>query len=636
MFDNIFVMDAETDGIYGNILSIAAKVILDRKEVARFYGAVETKIEDIKNDWVKENVFHYLKNAEQIFYSESELLEAFWQFYDKHYNEEHKIDVLCDVPYPVEHNVFRKCIGYDKERQKHSPFPVYDLESFLAAKDKGQNIDRSELLNCTEHIRHDAMSDVDGIIHILYDILFPSSEPKAVKSLHTFYFPFEWKSNKGNSINAFANSILNSEKLNWEETTYVSINYDNRFDGKSKIENVFDEFSGKNDTDVDIKYYQTYQYFTPAAREGIFGGKKNYVRRFSYSIMEDSKYIINFNDEKNNSTSYELKLIGIHLVVFSTDVGIIYFETENTNYTTFEQIKHINELGRRVYAPFFIHSGDEVFCPLCAKSIELKISHNSDDNPKQILWTNDINESIFVPEFIKKILPEDDITLLPVIDDRMFVSCFIQDSKEEIWNSIKEYKNNENHLKSLYEFVFIDKHKDCSCQDSDMRKDLLNKALYTRWVDYGTLGAATYHSFVYITTATEEYVIERPFRHIYSKIIQIVLMQHASLLAFDNKITTVSKGFKRSEILKMQKKYIEFLNLHYNVEITCQEQGHDLYDLLQKQLFVVEENIHINNEIDQMSDYANINLDTHLSKIALAISIASVLITIIFNLFEKF
>lgn len=164
MTGKFFVTDAETDGIYGKVLSIAVKVIDGKRIIDHFYGAVKVDLESIETQWVLENVFPYLCNAENFYECEKDLLNAFWQFYMKYCDE---YLVLCDVPYPVETGLFSKCVMANKaEREKFSPFPLLDLESMLITKGFDARCDRASLI-CAERIKHDAMNDVDNIIDIL-------------------------------------------------------------------------------------------------------------------------------------------------------------------------------------------------------------------------------------------------------------------------------------------------------------------------------------------------------------------------------------------------------------------------------------------------------------------------------------
>ena len=61
-----FFVDAESDGLYGAFLSIAAMVTDDAgAELDRFYASVNISCEQIHSEWVKENVYPEIqrKNA---------------------------------------------------------------------------------------------------------------------------------------------------------------------------------------------------------------------------------------------------------------------------------------------------------------------------------------------------------------------------------------------------------------------------------------------------------------------------------------------------------------------------------------------------------------------------------------------
>lgn len=166
MTGKFFVTDAETDGLYGRVLSVAAKVIDGENTINHFYGAVKVNKDELESEWVIENVYPYLKNAEVFFETEQALLEAFWQFYREYCKE---YTVLAQVPYPVEMGLFYKCIMADKkERERFSPFPLLDLESMLVAKGYGM---LDDVIIKTKRISHDAMNDVDNIIDIVREVL---------------------------------------------------------------------------------------------------------------------------------------------------------------------------------------------------------------------------------------------------------------------------------------------------------------------------------------------------------------------------------------------------------------------------------------------------------------------------------
>lgn len=164
MKNNLFFIDAESDGLYGAFLSIAA-LVCDKNgtELDFFYGAVKVTEEDISSEWVKKNVFPYLKNASVLYDNENEMLEAFWSFWLKH---RESADCVSYVPYPVESRLFLSCVLENKEeRQLLAPFPVYDLATLLESKGCGFDADMKEISGL-DRVSHDAMNDVQMMAEV--------------------------------------------------------------------------------------------------------------------------------------------------------------------------------------------------------------------------------------------------------------------------------------------------------------------------------------------------------------------------------------------------------------------------------------------------------------------------------------
>lgn len=158
MKKNTFFVDAESDGLYGKFLSVAVLVTDENgQEIDRFYGAVKTNVEDISTQWVKENVYPYLDNADTLFDSEKLLLESFWDFWTK-YRE--TADCVAYVEYPVETRLFSTCVMHNpEERQFLGPFPLYDLATLLESKSIDFDCNIQELSGM-DLVSHDAMNDV--------------------------------------------------------------------------------------------------------------------------------------------------------------------------------------------------------------------------------------------------------------------------------------------------------------------------------------------------------------------------------------------------------------------------------------------------------------------------------------------
>ncbi|MBR5597144.1 MAG: hypothetical protein IKW30_07035 [Lachnospiraceae bacterium] len=151
----LMFVDAETDGLYGQVLSIGAVVVEENgRECSSFYQKQKIDPDAIQEEWVKENVIPLLGDCVEC-ETEEELLEAFWAFY----MENHQCDVIADVPYPVEASLFYKCVLRDeKNRRFLAPFPLLDLSSMLYAKGMDPLISRQELMG--KHVQqHNGLVD---------------------------------------------------------------------------------------------------------------------------------------------------------------------------------------------------------------------------------------------------------------------------------------------------------------------------------------------------------------------------------------------------------------------------------------------------------------------------------------------
>lgn len=155
---HLFFVDAETDGLYGRFLSIAALVTdKEGRELDRFYGAMSVVPEELHSDWVKEHVLPILGKAERIFPNEEALQEAFWAFWLRH---RETAECVAYVQYPVEARLFTACVMRQPEsREFLGPFPLYDLSTLLSVHGLRFDADLQELSGL-EMPSHNALNDV--------------------------------------------------------------------------------------------------------------------------------------------------------------------------------------------------------------------------------------------------------------------------------------------------------------------------------------------------------------------------------------------------------------------------------------------------------------------------------------------
>ena len=311
------------------------------------------------------------------------------------------------------------------------------------------------------------------------------------------------------------------------------------------------------------------------------------------------------------------------------------------------------------------------------------------DSIKQLLlYPYNINENsrkdVCLSSSVKKLNKEENknkklYLIEPVLDDRMFVCTFIKNDavinkvknkyveingkyeelkKEEKKSKEKKepkplfvnykygYQIDEEVAKELYSIVYIDA-TTSSCQSMHDIQTLLSRDLYTRWIDYGTLYASTHHSFVAISTSDcPGYLIDY-FLTLYVDMTILTLIQRATIIVYQNYASLLTKGIeadkkkinqaKLNTLLNLHEKYIGFQNQLLFFEVSPEEQGMELYQMLVKSLYINEEKDALAEQFKSLYDVTNANQNSTFSKYAaIMASIALVFtsITFIYDMFE--
>lgn len=707
---NYFIFDCETNGLYGETLSICAMVYDESLSVCRktFYGAWKIAEDKISNDFVRTQVYPYLDSADMFFNSEQELLQHFWQFW-----KSNREDCRCiaDVPVPVEANVFRKCVAMDEQsRWNDAPFPLIDLASILMANNIDPLADRNTLAQSTL-TRHNAKNDVLLTVKILRRYL-NMDNITSVYSYHTFFFPFVYSKSKSfeemcdffEKQEHWKNADFQSVSSLREREYYIQENENNIENGLSEEQKKEREKQQKKHISDSLRWdYQTFQYFNPSARRALLGCGSKIVHNYRFCLKDISElkktyYIINKGEK-----DYKLTLNGVNIKIYNTGIAVFSFECENCLNRSIADVKAINNYGRRIFYPF-IPNGTFTLCAdkisiigfknnqkfdiayddfkglfdvdgtyscqyTCSKSEKNNwsiLAQNEQtgktDDKKKIQLTN-------VPNIIEKFLSYEDngekftsnvdkkdeadkIYIYPAIDDRMFVACIVLDEeygKKIRGNQPTEYTRMDTEdiyafqtdyevAKDLYELLYIDEAGGVTCPGASMMKRLLNEQMYTRWLAWGTVQGITHHSFVCATSPFVMDNVVNPFLIEYTQMIALCLAQRASIMAFQDKATDIAKKMgtidkntvsKTNELIKLQSQYTQFMNEVYFVEITAQEQGIELYDMMKEAMYIEKEREILESQIDKMSEVANTSLDVDLNHVGFWFAIIALFISIV-------
>lgn len=531
-------------------------------------------------------------------------------------------------------------------------------------------------------------------------------------SYHTFMFPFIWDQD-GQIDREYFEKIFQDEDSMWEKIKWFE---DEQHDQK----NQFNWNKTELITDEDYRLnYNKYQYFHTSVLDAVYGLHEKKNPRISKKEADNNAVVHNFSLKpemlRNQATytiqkdthTFVLKMNGIHLKVFNTGVAVMIFEMENYDHRSIEQVKLINEYGRRIAAPFL---PDESNYYLCADCITVQIGdrvvftdfrktlrslHNVEEIKKKIQLT-------YVASFIKDLIvlrknvceePWYVITsnnrkientnqsegviefcIQPIIDDRMFVCCLVRDDSfvkkiregesitaekepdqeqsrilHKIYQEMRPkgyaYQLDSGIADMLYSFAFIDPTY-TSCQNDQMTQKLLEKHVYARWIKWGTIHAVTHHSMICLTGEADDVdaTVINPFLTQYVQMAILVLVQRASIISFDQKSADLTRGIEKRgktikrekilEFLNLQEAYVSFQNQLLFFEVTAQEQGIEIYDMLSESLYVEKEKERLDQELQNLYEATVVNQDIVFNRgasvfagVALLIAVVDIVIT---------
>ena len=179
--------------------------------------------------------------------------------------------------------------------------------------------------------------------------------------------------------------------------------------------------------------------------------------------------------------------------------------------------------------------------------------------------------------------------------------------------------------KDIYKLIYVDK-DDSSCQSYQMIDNLLDNSLYDRWVDWGTLYAITQHSMILMSSKTiPKYLISYFFTE-YLEMILIVLTQRVRLLLYSEEAgNKAASEINTSELFALQTKYVIFKNKFMLPELSSQEQPIELYDIMQRNLYVNKQKEILDEQIESMYEIGQSYYNASLNLLVLGLSIITII-----------
>jgi len=155
--------------------------------------------------------------------------------------------------------------------------------------------------------------------------------------------------------------------------------------------------------------------------------------------------------------------------------------------------------------------------------------------------------------------------------------------------------------------------------DKFVRQQLVKDHTYSRWVEWGTLYGMSRYSLVMLTgdfSKIPSYLV-RHLQSMYYKMAELSLLQRATILSFSDEVVHLSNLIEvgndidkiTGRIESLYNHYILFVNKIFFREITAQEQGIEMYDMMQKTMRVPQDVKDLDKEIEELNQFAKMKAE---------------------------
>lgn len=506
-----------------------------------------------------------------------------------------KFSAICDRMYP-----YRRLLIYNDDVAEFYGEGVNDItllfKSELDAKKMYHGGGDSGYLGTVSGVY--SKEEIAGIVdkirtHFMY-------------SYHIFYFPFKWaKKEVTEGTMTQLTDFSQIRFLNNGKWMRPAVAESQENDGnKTEKDNV--------SHDAQVLYNEKNYYFR-FVHDVLYDsgdGNDNLVMHFERKEPQekDVRYLIKVSGREK---PYSLKVDAININLYKTGVGLMSFYLRNDDESQCDtrDILNINQYGRRILPPFWSEVNAKERNEL---SEYLEISGLDTEISKEDFKSYTVYEPWTATSMLDSLLKDltDNLTLTPVIDDRMFVmSLYKNDDMSGLSLSAADAYCNPSSLFSefWYKYLFVDTWSP-TCQNNEMRRDLLRAHTYLRWQKWNSLYGVSRYSFVYLTNSGVPSYLVDYFMTTYARMMGIALVQRASVLCFSNEVTTLTKRGdwtleKLSEhVDSLNEEYIRFINRMYFKELTSQDQGVELYGMIRQNLDIDSYVEELKDEIEKLHD----------------------------------
>jgi len=421
---------------------------------------------------------------------------------------------------------------------------------------------------------------------------------KPLYSYHIFIFPFKWDAEKTRD-KPFSEKFNLKDVKNKENSSWINL-----------PSPITPEYATElyNEKNFFYEFVHPVLYDEGAHDDSVV---LHYERKEAYD-NRTLTYEIDVIADQGNRYRLHLKSIGLNL--YSTGSGSLVFYLENHDYPELEHVLRINQFGRRIFPPFMDKTTGVLGCKYAELANHIAISGlNGGEHRYFEDFTNYTDKTDWkAARFIESLINDfnEELEIKPVTDDRMHVLCWY--GNDEMSKQVKgKWLKTGRFKKDWYRLLFVDGGNDPMCQNKELMDQLIKDNTYFRWTNWGSIHGISRYSFIYLTNTNPDFLLTH-FRTIYTRMVELSLIQRASILKFSDEVTRLSKlkSEKSKNITKdisgLYKAYIRFVNQIYFREVTAQEQGIELYNLLQEKMKIAEQVKDLDNEIEELHNYANL------------------------------
>ncbi|MCC8070346.1 MAG: hypothetical protein LIO90_00905 [Bacteroidales bacterium] len=359
--------------------------------------------------------------------------------------------------------------------------------------------------------------------------------------------------------------------------------------------------------------YNEKQYFLEYVQDALYDENVpgSWLRHFEWHQEDPMQYVI--MTKKGKEIKLDLNYINLNFYCpieeklpksqdLGVGVGILSLHCScKDDAMTLADILSFNQLGRRTIKPNAGGYG-------IAASLEIRGAKGLNTTKEIFQGTEPWKPSQMVVDLIKTLSP--DIIIQPIVDDRMFVLCSVGD--DALSESLKKDIVNDD----WYRLLFVDDPDELTCQNKEMKQRLLKEASYVRWQSYGTIVGVSRYSLVSVTSqwfANSKY--HNDMTTLYARMYELCIAQLALLLTFSAELTEISKNKGEYNLKTIERiehfyrSYIRFENRMAHNKVTQQDQGIELYDLMQRQLAINEQTHLLDEKISETHQFISLKIE---------------------------